>query len=98
MTEGMFNEGFAAGVQSFLEGLPEEISNVIEVQRTIGIALTTGDAKEDFAEGFVMGAAACIVRLAAISHGELVLNMAALWADSKYGSKDDLWEKFNGVG
>ena len=49
MTEGMFNEGFAAGVQSFLDG-------------------------------------------------ELALNMAALWADSKYGSKDDLWEKFNGVG
>lgn len=98
MTEGMFNEGFAAGVQSFLEGLPEEISNLIELQRNIGFVPTTGDAKEDFAEGFVMGAAACIVRLGGTSNGELALNMAALWVHSKYESKDDLWEKFNGVG
>lgn len=37
MPEGMFNEGFAAGVQSFLEGSmsPEKINNLIELQRNM---------------------------------------------------------------
>ena len=101
MTKVMFNEGFAVGARSFLEGFtpPEKINAIVEILRIPEIAPpTTGDDKEDFTEGFVMGVTACILASRVIQHKALAFDMALFWARSKAASTDDLWEEFNGVG
>ena len=101
MTEVMFNKGFAAGARSFLEGFtsPERTNMGVKIlESLIDTPPTTGDDKEDFAQGFVTGVAACILASRVINHKALAFDMAALWTESKAGLKDDLWEKFNGVG
>ena len=101
MTEGMFNEGFAAGARSFLEEFMslEKINTVVEILESLrNTSPTTGDDKEDFAQGFLTGVAACIFSSRVIQNKELAFDMAEFWTESKYASKDDLWEKFNGVG
>ena len=101
MTKVMFNEGFAVGARSFLEGFtpPEKINAIVEILRIRVITPpTTGDDKEDFTEGFVMGVTACILASRVIQNKALAFDMAVFWTESQYTSADDLWEKFNGVG